>query len=63
MSENIELWIEDEDSASLERKTAVEAALEIIRAHSLSDTATNLANNMESLSSYADHIQEALKVK
>ncbi|EJN17251.1 hypothetical protein PMI36_05585 [Pseudomonas sp. GM79] len=44
------------------RAYAVAAALEVIAGYVASGLSVNLESEMESLSSYADKIQEALKV-
>lgn len=52
------------DSPKTSRMYAVAAALEVIRAHATSgSTSVNLGHEFEQLSTYADHIQEALKAK
>jgi hypothetical protein len=52
------------DSPKTSRMYAVAAALEVIRAHAESgSTSVHLGHEFEQLSTYADHIQEALKAK
>lgn len=52
------------DSPKTSRMYAVAAALEVICAHAASGrTSVNLGHEFEQLSTYADHIQEALKSK
>lgn len=50
-------------SADSTREAAVGAALELIAARVGSAATVNLAEEMSSLSTYADQIQEALKAK
>ncbi|EJH4830412.1 hypothetical protein F3H16_31565 [Pseudomonas aeruginosa] len=50
-------------SAEEKRAYAVGIALELVAAKLSSGASTNLEGEVESLSKYADQIQEALKVK
>ena len=49
--------------AEQKRAVAVAAALEVISAKASGADATTLKVEFENLSMYADHIQEALKIK
>jgi|MedtruStandDraft_1076414.scaffolds.fasta_scaffold17339_2 hypothetical protein len=51
------------DTPAVSRPQAVAAALEVIASYSASNSGINLEAEMKRLSSYADLIQEALKVK